>query len=369
MDAILLVGDSHYNQNLYYKTHFVAEGLVYLEIDSRRTLIVGDMERGRAEKESSVSAVRTYDDYGYRQVAKELNDRHRAWATVVSRAVRDAGADRVIVGPDFAALLADNLRIEGLDVHIDPNLLVTAREQKSPEEIGFIEEAQRANERATAHAVEILRESEPKGEFLHYNGIPLTSQRLRSEVEIALVKEDMDPGDPIVAGGPGAADPHWSGAGPLKAGEAIVMDIFPRSRRTRYWADMTRTVVRGRPSETLQAMYDAVLKAQEAAFREIRAGANGRHVHEAAVNAFREAGFDGDSGPRYTHGTGHGVGLAIHEAPGLGIQDVELRSDEVVTVEPGLYDPEIGGVRIEDMVLVTKSGFRNLTNFPKQFEV
>jgi Xaa-Pro aminopeptidase len=368
MDAILLAGDSRVNPNLYYKTHFVAEGLIYLESDSHDMLIVSEMERGRAGREATVSTVRTYDDYGYRQVARELNDRHRAWATMVSRAVNDMGADRVIVGPEFSALQADSLRNEGVDVHIDPELLVVTREAKTAEELGFIEAAQRANEKAAARAVEILQQSEPFNGVLQFNGIPLTSERLRGEIELVLVKEGMNPGDPIVAGGPGASEPHWLGYGPLKAGEAIVMDIFPRTR-TRYWADMTRTVVRGKPSETLRAMYDAVLHAQEAAFGEIRAGANARDAHDAAANAMREAGFDGETGPRYIHGTGHGVGLAIHEAPRLGEQNVKLRTGEVITVEPGLYDPEIGGVRLEDMVLVTEDGYRNLTNFPKQFEI
>lgn len=370
-DALLLVGDSHTEPNLFYKTHFLAEGLVYLEVDGHGSILTSSMEKGRAEKQARVDDIRTWDQYNFREIARETNDRQRAFATVLARAVQETGADRVIVGPSFPAILADNLRNEGMKIDIDPKLLVLQRRQKTGEEIAAIEEAQRATERATAHAVDILRGSEDVKGALHYNGIPLTSERLRLEVELALVKEGMDVShSPIVAGGVDAADPHNIGSGPLKPGEAIVMDIFPRSKRTGYWADMTRTVVKGTPSEALLAMYDAVLRAQEAALREIKAGANGRDVHAAAEEVFREAGFHGDGpGPRYTHGTGHGVGLEIHEAPGLGMTGDELLENDVVTVEPGLYDPSIGGVRIEDLVVVTKDGYRNLTQFPKEFQV
>jgi Xaa-Pro aminopeptidase len=370
-DALLLVGDSEHNQNLYYKTHFLAEGLVYLELNGTAELVLGSMEKGRAEKEARVETVRTWDEFDYRTVLKETGDRSRAFATVLARAVQDVGAEGVVVDARFPAILADNLRANGLNVQVDSNLLVPERRQKSPEEIAAIEEAQRAGEKAAALAVTMLRESEELGGTLHYNGVPLTSERLRLEMELLMLKEGMDvSASPIVAGGAGAADPHWRGYGPLKAGQAIVMDIFPRSKETRYWADMTRTVVKGEPSDELQSMYDAVLRAQEAALGQIRAGANGKDVHAAVEAVFEEAGYTGDGpGPRYTHGTGHGVGLDIHESPGLGMIDSELMENDVVTVEPGLYDPTIGGIRIEDLVVVTRDGYRNLTRFPKEFRV
>jgi Xaa-Pro aminopeptidase len=209
-----------------------------------------------------------------------------------------------------------------------------------------------------------------KDGVLHYNGIPLTAERLRTEIDSILMREGMEPGTPIVAAGPGAADPHFTGSGPIREGEAIVMDVFPRSKESRYFADMTRTVVKGKPSDELRSMYDAVLRAQERALSMIRPGVNGREIHEAVEAIFAEEGFAGEGpGPRYIHGTGHGVGLDIHEGPGLSTQDVNLAEGDVVTVEPGLYDPAVGGVRIEDLVVVTADGNRNLTRFPKSFEV
>jgi Xaa-Pro aminopeptidase len=369
-NAILLVGDSVSNSNLFYKTHFLAgDPFVYAETGEQKLLVVNSMEQGRAQKESKVDAVRTFDQYGYRELTRELNDRTAAFSHILQRILNDLHTDAATVEGDFPVMYADALRANGVALTVDPHLLVSERRIKSGEEISAIEEAQRATERAMARAIETIGESEIIGDTLHYAGIPLTSERLRSEIEALFLREDMDSSHtPITAGGPGAADPHWLGSGPLRAGQAIVLDLFPRSKRTRYFADMTRTVVKGQPDETLIAMYDATSRALDAALSQIRAGANGKDVHTAADDVFKDAGFHGEGpGPRYIHSTGHGVGLDIHEGPSLGSQDVELQPGDVVTVEPGLYDPTIGAVRLEDLVVVTDDGYTNLTRFPRQF--
>ncbi|MDQ4106715.1 MAG: M24 family metallopeptidase, partial [Actinomycetota bacterium] len=160
--------------------------------------------------------------------------------------------------------------------------------------------------------------------------------------------------------------------------EAIILDIFPMDKSSRYYADMTRTVVKGEPNEELQRMYDAVLESQEAALGMIRAGVSGRDVHRKVSDILHERGYktlvhDQQEGTPlrkgFIHGTGHGVGLEIHEAPRISPAADELRAGDVVTVEPGLYDPQLGGVRIEDLVVVTQDGGRNLTNFPKEFRL
>lgn len=370
--TILIVGDSYSNANLFYKTRFLAgDAFIYLEAEDRSTLITSAMERGRAQKESVVSDVRSFDDYGFQELLKQLNDRGRALIGVLQRVVEAAEVDRVSVDGSFPALYADSLRAGGIAVQVESALLIAQRRQKTHEEIEAIRAALRAAERAAGHAIELIARSEEHRGILHVEGIPLTSERLRAEIEIALIRYQMDASrGMVVAGGPGAADPHWEGMGPLSAGEPIVLDVFPRGKSTRYFADIKRTVVKGEPGDPLRAMYEAVSRAHEAALARIRAGANGRDVHTAVQEVFQQAGYAGEGpGARFIHGTGHGVGLDIHEAPSLGTVDVELREHDVVTVEPGLYDPAVGAIRIEDLVVVTGDGYENLTTFPKRFEV
>jgi Xaa-Pro aminopeptidase len=370
--ATLLVGDSETNQNLFYKTHFLAgDPFVYIESDDDSVLVVSSMEAGRARKESSVSDVRTFDDFGYRDLVRETNDRTRAFTVMLTRAVAESRLERVSVEGRFPILYADALRAEGITLDVEPRLLELERRQKNAAAIEAIHHVQRATERAMTHARSLLARSEAMGDVLRLDGVPLTSERLRTEIEVLLIRERVDvPLAPIAAGGRGASDPHWEGSGPLKPGEAVVIDLFPRGKGTRYFADMTRTFVRGRPSDALRSMYEATSRALDAALAEIRAGVNGRVVHEAAKRAFADAGLDrADTGPRFIHPTGHGVGLDLHEAPVVGPLDLELVEGDVVTIEPGLYDPDLGAVRIEDLVVVTSGGHQNLTSFPRQFEL
>jgi Xaa-Pro aminopeptidase len=371
-EALLLIGDSYSDQDLYYKTHFLAgDTFVYYETNGHRRLLLSKMEQGRAAKESSVREIQTYEEFGYRELAQELNDPIKAFKTVLVNALKGAGVSSVVSERRFPAFYADHLRAEGISVDIRPRLLGEVRRQKSPEEIASMEEAQRAAERAMAIAAEMVRQSEERDGLLYLSGQALASEAVRAQINVSLLEDNMDISQsPIVAAGPRAADPHWKGEGTFRAGESIILDLFPRNQRGRYFADMTRTVIKGQAPDILKRMYDSTHRALEAAFAEIRAGANGNAVHEAVITSFKKDGFSVDGpGPRYSHGTGHGVGLDIHELPPLSTQSVELRENDVITVEPGLYDPEIGGVRIEDLVVVTLDGFRNLTNFPYDFEV
>jgi Xaa-Pro aminopeptidase len=178
-----------------------------------------------------------------------------------------------------------------------------------------------------------------------------------------------------------AGDPHAIGSGPLHAHEAIVMDIYPQHTRTRYFADMTRTVSKGKPSDEIVRMYEVVKDAQDVGIAALRPGITGKEVHELVENVIYDAGYetlrqghkrrlDDPIVRGFIHGTGHGVGLAIHEAPSVGRSGhAPLAVGDVVTVEPGIYDPDIGGVRLEDMLLITDSGSRNLTRAPRDLIV
>jgi Xaa-Pro aminopeptidase len=181
------------------------------------------------------------------------------------------------------------------------------------------------------------------------------------------------PSHTIIASGNQCCDPHHEGSGPIKAHTSIIFDIFPRSQKTGYFGDLSRTVVRGRASDRLKAAYAAVEQGQEIAFRLIRNGANGQQIHEDIHRLFEEKGFrTGKTGGRmqgFFHGTGHGLGLDIHEQPRIAHVSAPLQTGHVVTVEPGLYYWGLGGVRLEDVVVVTATGNRNLTRYPKVLEI
>ena len=224
---------------------------------------------------------------------------------------------------------------------------------------------------AAAH--QSLRRAEIRDHVLWLDGEVLTSERVKKLINVALMECGCIAQHTIVAGGEQACDPHDEGSGPLPAHRSIIFDVFPRSAGTRYFADMSRTVVRGTPSPELTRLYHAVKDAQEEAITKIRDGADGAAIHQGICDRFEKAGYKtGLVNGRmqgYFHGTGHGVGLDIHEAPRISRTGSLLQEGHVVTVEPGLYYPGLGAVRIEDMVLVTKDGCRNLTNYPKVFEL
>jgi Xaa-Pro aminopeptidase len=192
------------------------------------------------------------------------------------------------------------------------------------------------------------------------------------ELHKFLCEQDCYAWNTIVAGGDQASDPHARGTGPLPAHQPIIIDIFPRSMATRFWGDMTRTFVRGRVSPAVRKLHEDVLAAQEMAFSLLKDGADGLKVHEQVVDLFKARGnTNGEAKGKKTgfiHGTGHGIGLEIHEPPRIGRVEAKLEADQVVTVEPGLYYPGLGSVRLEDVVVITKNGCRNLNKFPKEME-
>ncbi len=214
---------------------------------------------------------------------------------------------------------------------------------------------------------------------------PLTSERVRTEIDVAMIRLGGIGAHTIVAGGEQACDPHERGSGTLHAHKAIILDVFPRDERSGYYGDMTRTVVRGKAGEALQQQFEAVRDAQRAALRTIRAGVDGRTVHRAVQQVFETRGFHTGTAPvhpksknrnppsarqqGFFHGTGHGLGLQVHEAPRMGAVPCRLRAGHVVTVEPGLYYHGVGGIRIEDVVLVTTGGCRVLSRFPVALEI
>jgi Xaa-Pro aminopeptidase len=368
--ATVFIAASETDANLYYATKFIApDPFIYLEMKGERILVMSDLEMDRAKSQSSVDRVLSYSE-----IERKAKSKSGTGAVDVVHAVlHEAGITKVLVPGNFPFSHACRLQELGYQVQTKKDPFYERRVLKTAEEIRYIEAAQRATEQAVATAHAVLHRSTIQKNELWLDGEPLTSERIKKVINVALMESDCVAQHTIVAAGEQACDPHNEGSGPLPAHRSIIFDVFPRSATTRYFADMSRTVVRGMPSSELKRLYQTVKDAQEEAITKVKDGADGQKIHEGICARFEKAGYKtGLVNGRmqgYFHGTGHGVGLDIHEAPRISRTGSLLQEGHVVTVEPGLYYPGLGAVRIEDMVLVTKDGCRNLTNFPKTFEL
>jgi Xaa-Pro aminopeptidase len=368
-DAYLLHGDSHCNPDMYYATRFLAvDAFTYLHAGGD-ILLVSSMEKGRAEKESGINDVRSSSDYGLMDELKWHKDSSVAYCKVLAKLLKEEGCSTIAVPRDFPLFFGECLKAEGFNITSVKSPITRLRETKTGHEIQAIIAVQRTCEQAVAHAIEVISRAQVSdGELIH-NGILLTAEAIRAVIHHTLLDHSCEADDTIVACGPGCADPHWQGSGVLKAHQPIVLDVFPRHIVSRYYCDMSRTVVKGEPDPMIVEMHSAVVKAQETAFGLIRPGVNGSDVHQAVCDTLDDAGFHVGDDEGFIHSTGHGVGLEVHEKPVLGLQDVELEAGNVVTVEPGLYYKDVGGVRVEDMVVVTDSGCKNLTILDKNLQL
>jgi Xaa-Pro aminopeptidase len=373
-EPILLVSESYHSADMYYATGFLApDRFVYLCQDDKGYLFVSQMEYERAKKESKVKNVHSMEEYDYMGRLRSLRDADRALVETLADILASLKIKKVRVPTDFPILLGDMLRAKSIEVVPVSRLFEEARSIKTPDEIEKIKKAQAVNEKAMAHAIDIIKKSKPVNGVLQYEGKPLTSEHLQREIELVFIGNGYDTNDSIVAAGPRSADPHFSGEGPIHENEQVVIDIFPYGKKDRYFADMTRTVVKGKPSAELQKMYAIVLEAQNLALDAIKAGVTGKYVNDIVCECFEKHGYGTTrtkAAQGFIHSTGHGVGIDIHEYPSIGEGGIEpLKAGQVVTVEPGLYLPGIGGVRIEDMVVVTETGCVNLTKMPKKLVV
>ncbi|WP_380676844.1 M24 family metallopeptidase [Salinigranum sp. GCM10025319] len=338
-------------------------------------LLVSSLEYGRARKESRAASVSRLVEYDYRDRVAEhgsIDGRARAVAAFLS----DYGVSEVVVPSEFPLGVGDALREVGVGVAADERDVVTEiRATKTVEEVDHVREAQRANEAAMAAAERLIREATVGSEgTLRWDDAVLTSERVKEEIEVTLLRQGCALDETIVACGADAADPHDRGSGPLQANEAIIVDIFPRSKATKYHADMTRTFCKGEASDELRRRFDVTDEAREAALAALEPGVTGGEVHDAVCDVYEEAGYptlrsDPETEVGFIHSTGHGVGLDVHERPRVSPDGGELKPGHVVTIEPGLYDPSVGGVRIEDLAVVTDDGYENLTDYPVEFEV
>jgi Xaa-Pro aminopeptidase len=227
-----------------------------------------------------------------------------------------------------------------------------------------------------ARAEELIAEAsvDDGGVLRRTDGEVLTCEFVKQEIEISLLRHDCALDETIVACGEDAADPHDRGSGPIRADEFVIVDIFPKDKATKYHSDMTRTFLKGEPSETQREWYAVTDEARKAALDVVEAGATGDAVNQAVVDVYQGAGYptiftDPGTETGFIHSTGHGVGLDVHEGPAVSRDGEELQAGHIITIEPGLYDPDVGGVRIEDIVVVTEDGYENLVDYPVELVV
>lgn len=372
MKPRLLYANSEKNADLFYACKFFApDPFAFLQVAEKRFLLASDLEIDRAKKTAQADGVDSLSQF--QELAK-----FRRGSTVYAGVLREwmdehHAGDDFLVPEDFPLGLAKDLEALGVRLEVCKGNFWDQRVYKTPDEVAAIRAALRITEAGMLRAFEVLRASSPqKDGTLFWAGNPLTSERLQGEINAAIVYLGGIPEHTIVAGGDQACDPHERGTGPLRANELIILDIFPRDSASGFFGDLTRTVVRGSANEKQKALWQTCLDGQTDAIQALKPGADGKCIHEKLLADFAAAGFpkqckDGRwSG--FFHNTGHGLGLEIHEDPRFS----NIRSFEagnVTTVEPGIYIPGLGGVRHEDVVLVTPSGHEVLSRLDKPLEL
>lgn len=362
---------SETDADILYPTGFFApDPFLFIQKGQRTYMVMSDLEMDRARHQARVDRILSWSRIA--GAVEKAGDK-ASTAAVIAAALKGLGLRRVEVPPTFSLGLAMELDALGVRLDLGPDPFWPEREIKAPHEIRAIEAALRAAEAGLLAGIEALRSCRIRKGWLVRDGRRFTAEDLRSAVNTRIMAEGCVPAHTICAPGDQAVDPHEEGHGPIRAHSPVVMDIFPRSEKTGYFGDLTRTVVRGKASYALHEVYAIVHEGVRHGHRRLREGVQGMDVHREIQELFVRQGYK--TGVRdgrmqgFFHGTGHGLGLQIHEAPSVGRRPSLLRAGHVVTVEPGLYYLGLGGVRIEDVALVQKTGSRCLTRVPKQLEI
>jgi len=358
---------------LYASGIFVPDPFIAICINHTWHGLFSPLEVGRAKKTSRLDCIHL--DEPWREKASQ-QDLSPGLAATAAAFLREHGASKILVPMDFPLAFADQLRSWNFTVACTPGDFFPERAVKENHEIQQLRRAVRITRQSMRQVQNFLGEA-----GIGRDGIlrhPLKKTRLKSEhvrsvIETFLIAHGARPSHTIVACGRQTADPHNTGHGFLQANQPIIIDIFPRLTDTGYWGDMTRTFVKGKASPGLKKLYQSVREAQDIGLNRVAAGVNGADVHKAILTHFESRGFP--TGARngkqvgFFHGTGHGLGLDIHENPRISTQESLLQAGHVVTVEPGLYYPDLGGVRLEDVVVVQEGGCENLTRYPRRLEI
>lgn len=369
----LLYADTHASTDmLYFGRVEVHDPFIAFGAGRKKITIQNSLEFGRVKRTSDFDVVLAYEEWIAR--ARKRHGEKAGIPEIIATAARHYGIRTFRVPPTFPASLFLQLTKLGLKLVFPAGLLFPEREIKTAWEAGCIREGNRLCSVGFAVAEKILSAAKIKGRTLVHRGKVLTSEQLRFELETAIREQGGDPRDTIVAGGDQACDPHERGSGPLRPHELIIIDIFPRVLKTGYHGDMTRTYLKGRPREVQRRLVATVREAQKRATAAIRAGVDGRKVHAACTECFAEAGYEtkrtASGAVGFIHGTGHGLGLAVHDPGRMSPHLAQpVKKGSVMTVEPGLYYPGLGGCRWEDVIWVTASGSKPLSKHPYRWEI
>lgn len=355
---------------LYATRMFVGDPFIFIEQNGKRTIVLSDLEIDRGRRQASVDEILPFSQFEREVQGKEK--KAPAFEKVVSHFLQHRGVRTAMVPASFPLGLARELEANKIRLQTPNGLFWPEREAKTEDELRLMRRALSITEKGMSRAIEVLGACKARrNKRLDWFGQVLTSEILRAEIDSAILRAGGLPANTIVAGGDQACDPHERGSGPLYADSLIILDIFPRDARSGYYGDMTRTVVRGRASDAQRRLWETVRDGQALGLKKMKPGVDGLKVHNEIKQLFTDQGFptevrDGRQ-VGFFHGTGHGLGLEIHEFPRF--QKTVFKQGQVLTVEPGLYYPGLGGVRIEDVAAVTETGIRLLSRFEKRLEI
>jgi Xaa-Pro aminopeptidase len=358
--AYVIYASSH-DADMRYLTRFTtSDPFVYFKKPGENgTIIISQMEVGRASHESP-AAVMTRAEAGLPEILKKEKDPLRATAKMIA----GQAGKKILVPPQFPFGLARALG-RYCTVSVDSGTVLSMRAKKTRAEITAMRRVQKVTETALGLGVSLIKKSVAKKGVLYSKGMPLTAEQVKFVMHRHLLAWGCTAVDTIVSCGEDTAIPHMTGTGPLRADEPIIIDLFPVEEMSGYYADMTRTVVKGEPTDEIREMYETLREAKQLAVSLLKPKVPGSVVYQAVVDFFAERGYESDT-RGFVHNLGHGVGLQVHELPNLGPGGKALAAGNVITIEPGLYYPGTGGVRLEDMGAVTAHGFDTFTAYPEE---
>jgi Xaa-Pro aminopeptidase len=375
---VLIVGDTVRIPELRHEVPLgIPDPFVYAELGDRRVVAISAMEATRVEGLGSGLEVRPTEEFGADDIRRSGVDVHTAATQLAVRIARGLGIDAATVPRGFPLGIGDALRAAGIELTVDQKLFDDRRRRKNEQELAGIRRAQKAAEAGVAVARELLRRAERSNGGLSVDGERLTCELVKERIQAAFLAHGALAEEMIVSHGPQTAVGHEMGTGVIAADDVVLLDLFPIDLESACYADLTRTFVIGEVPDEIREWHGFCREALELAVSEIRPGVNGAAVHRLVSEFFAERGFptlltkpegevlrDG-----FYHGLGHGVGLEVHESPAISMLGEELVPGDVITIEPGLYRHGFGGVRVEDLLLVTDDGYERLTDCPYDLEV